>query len=80
MRTVTQETAPQTVLRNCSKEVVGEDQCICLILVKGVFHASQHFTYKRCSASYEELISPMRRFSACLDMRRCKDWDHEISS
>ena len=51
-----------------------------MILVKGAFHAIQHFTYKRCSASHEELMSPMKRFSACLDMRRCKDWDHKICS
>ena len=50
-----------------------------MILVKGAFHAIQHLTFKRCSASHEELMSLMKRFSACLDRRRCKDWDHEIS-
>ena len=36
---------------------------------------STHFT--RFSASHEEL---MKGFSAFLDIKRCKDWDHEISS
>ena len=39
MKTAARETAPQIILRNCSKEVVGE---VNKILVKGEFSAIKH--------------------------------------
>ena len=75
MTTVAQETAPQTALKNCSKEVGGRSTYT--ILVKGEFSAIKPLLYKRFSASHKELI---KGYSNFLDMRRCKDWDHEISS
>ena len=39
MKTAARETAPQIILRNCSKEVVGE---VDIILVKGEFSAIKH--------------------------------------
>ena len=52
---------------------------------EGGVQRSQVFTYKRFSTSHEKLMSVRRDFSryekssAFLDMKRCKDWDHEIS-
>ena len=58
MRTATRETAPQIILRNCSKEVVGEDQeSRYKILVKAKFSAIKRLFYKRFCASHEELLS-----------------------
>ena len=39
MKTAARKTAPQIILRNCSKEVVGE---VDIILVKGEFSAIKH--------------------------------------
>ena len=50
------------------------------ILVKGEFNAIKHLLYKRFSAHPEEADVTTKGFSAFLDMKRCKDWDHEISS
>ena len=49
------------------------------ILVKGEFNAIKCLLYKRFSASQGADII-MKGFSAFLDMKRCKDWDHEINS
>lgn len=49
-----------TSLRNCSKEVVGEDQY--KIWVKGDFSAIKHLLYKKFSPSHEDLISPWTDF------------------
>ena len=48
-------------------------------LVKGEFSATRHLLYKRFFARPRADVI-MKGFSAFLDMRRCKDWDHEISS
>ena len=70
MRTAVWETGPQIALRDCSEEVVGEGQY--MILVKGELNAIKHLTFKRFSASQEELMSPLKGFGAFLDMKRCK--------
>ena len=57
MSTAAGETAPQTALRNCSKEVV-RGRSIYIILVKGEFSAIKCLFYKRFSISHEELMSP----------------------
>ena len=46
------------------------------ILVNGEFSAIRHSFYKRFSAA--DII--MKVFSAFLDTKRCKGWDHKISS
>ena len=46
MRTAAQETASQTVLRNCSKEARGRDIFIC-DLGEGAVHAIKHLSYKK---------------------------------
>ena len=46
MRTAAQETAPQIVLRNGSKEVRGEDS-MSVILVKGQCVQSSTFFYRK---------------------------------
>ena len=71
MRTAALETAPQFVLRDCSKNAVGEDQY--MLLGKGSsgqFNAIKHSFYKRFSASHEE---PMKGFSAFLNIKR-RQW------
>ena len=50
------------------------------VFEKEEFKAVKCLLYKRFSASHKELMSPRRDFVDFLDMRRCKDWDHEISS
>ena len=57
MSTAAGETAPQTALRDCSKEVV-RGRSIYMILVKGEFSAIKCLFYKRFSISHEELMSP----------------------
>ena len=46
MRTAAQETASQTVLRNCSKEAGGKDIFI-RDLGEGGVHAIKHLSYKK---------------------------------
>ena len=50
------------------------------ILVKVAFSAIKHLLYKRFSASHEELMSLRANPSAFLDMRKCEDRGHKISS
>ena len=50
------------------------------VWVKQEFNTIKHSFYKRFSVSHKDLMSSMKRFSAFLDMRRYKDWDHKISS
>ena len=59
MRTVTQETAPQIALRNCSKEVRGKVS-IYAILVKGECMQSNTYFFflQKVSVSLEEQLSP----------------------
>ena len=52
---------------------------VCTILVKGEFSASQALTLQKVFCQSLGAGAPMKRFSALLDMKRCKDWDHEIS-
>ena len=47
------------------------------ILVKGDFNAIKCLLYKRLSATQRADVT-MKGFSAFLDMRRFKDWHHEI--
>ena len=49
------------------------------ILVKGEFNAIKCLLCKRFSVSQGADVT-MKAFSAFLDMKKCKDWDHEISS
>ena len=57
MRTAAWESVPQRILRDCSKEAVGEGQY--MILMKE-FNAIKPSFYRRFSASHEELLSPRR--------------------
>ena len=51
------------------------------ILVKGEFNAIKCLLYKRFSASHQrEADVIMKGFSAFLDLKQCKDWDHGTSS
>ena len=74
MRTAAWETAPQIALRLLQRGSGGR------FLVKGEFNAVKHLLYKRFSASHGGTDVIMKGFSAFLDMRRCKNWDHEVSS
>ena len=56
MRTAVQETAPQIVLRNCSKEAIG-GKSIYKVLVEAKFKIFKHSFYKRFFVSYEDLMS-----------------------
>ena len=78
MRTAAWEAAPQIALRLLQKG--SEGRSIYKVLVKGEFNTIKHSFYKRFSASHKDLMSSMKGFSAFLDMRRYKDWDHKISS
>ena len=49
------------------------------MLVKGKFNKMKCLCYKMFSAGHEELMSSWKD-SAFLDVKRYKDWDHEISS
>ena len=52
---------------------------IYVILVKGKFmQSSAYFTKVFLLVKRPDVI--MKGLSAFLDMRKCKDWDHEISS
>ena len=73
MRTAAWESAPRIALRNCTKEVVGKVN-ICDFGEGGV-QTIKHLSYKRFSASHEELMSH-KGISAFLYMRRGKDRDH----
>ena len=58
MRTVTWETAPQIVLRDCTKDIGGGEKVnIYKILVKRGLNAIKCLLYKRFSASHEDLMS-----------------------
>ena len=57
MRTIAQETVPQVVLRNCSKEVKEEGQYY-VILVKGEYMQSSTYFLQMISADHEEQTSP----------------------
>ena len=46
---------------------------------EGGVQTIKHSSYKRFFASLEEQMSH-KGISAFLYIRRCKDWDHEISS
>ena len=50
------------------------------ILVRGEFNAVKCLFYKGISASHHSADVVMKGFNAFLGMKRCKDWDHEISS
>ena len=77
MRTAAGETEAQIALRLLQRGSGGKS--IYKILVKGEFNAIKCLLYKRFSASQGADII-MKGFSAFLDMKRCKDWDHEIGS
>ena len=84
METAALEPAPQIALRNCSKEA-GEKDSIYVIFGEGEIHAMKHF-FQKASASIvkSSLVKrnsvTMKDFSGFLDMRRCKNWAHKISS
>ena len=56
MRTAAQETASQTALRNCSKEVVGGKVSIYVIFGEGGIHAIKHIFLQKVSTS---LVKPL---------------------
>ena len=56
MRTAAQETAPQTALKNSSKEAEGKGQYI-WDFGEGGLHAAKHMFLQVVSASHEEWTS-----------------------
>ena len=74
MRTAAWMTAPQIALRAYSKEAVG-GRSICDFV-----KCNQKLTLQRvfCSSCGADVI--MKGFSDFLNVKRCKDWDHEISA
>ena len=54
MKTAAQETAPQTALRNCSKEAGGEGRCVC-DFGEGEIYAIKHIFSQKFSASLVKL-------------------------
>ena len=73
MRTAAWEAASQIALRGCSKVAVGESQYIRFWWRGSSVPWSTHFTKGFWG-------SDVKGFSAFLNMRRCKDWDHKICS
>ena len=78
MRTSAWKTAPQIALRDCSKQVVREGQYIRFWWRTSPMQSSTHFAegfllVRRSWCHHEG-------FSAFLNMKRCKDWDLEVSS
>ena len=78
MRLASQETAPHIALRDCSKEEVVEGQYI--RFGEGEFQCSHAPILRKVFCQSPGAGVTMMRFSAFLDMKRCKDWDHEITS
>ena len=84
MSTAARETAPQRALGKCFKEE-GRKGGIYVIFGEGEIHAMKHF-FQKASASLvkSSLVTrnsvTMKDFSGFLDMRRCKNWAHKISS
>ena len=59
MRTADRETASQTALRNCSKEVAGKVRVICDFSEGGWGgRAVKHAFWQRLVAGHEEQMSP----------------------
>ena len=75
MRAAAWETAPQMALRDCSKEIVGEDQYMWFRLRESSWNQVFILLYQS-----QEADVTTKGFGVFLDMRKCKDWDHEISS
>ena len=50
------------------------------VLVRGEFNTMKYSFYKRFFCSSWGSDVTMKGFSASLNMRRCKDWDHKICS
>ena len=69
MRAAAWEKAPQIALRNCSKEVVEEEQYSCDLGEAGI-QAIKH-TFWRCLLPFERDILD-NDFSAILNMGQCK--------
>ena len=78
MRTAAWETAPQIALRDGSKQAMGEGQYIRFWWRGNSMKSSAYFIRDFLLVWVIDVI--MKGFSAFLDMRRCKDWNHGISS
>ena len=79
MRTAASETVPQITLRNCSKEVGGGGQYICDFGERGI-HVIEHICFAEGFDKSGGVGITMKDFSAFLDMRRCTNRAHTISS
>ena len=77
MKTAAQETAPLSSQRLLQSSSGGRSAC--KILVKGSSVQSSACFTKGFRKSQGADVT-VKGFSSFLDMRRCKDWDHEISS
>ena len=84
MRVATGETAPQIAVRNCSKEAGGKGQYICEFWWRENTCNQAHIFQFSASLMNTSLITrnsvTMKDFSTFLDMKRCKNWAHKISS
>ena len=78
MRTAAWETAPQIALRDCSEQVMGQGRYIRFWWRGNSMQSSAYFIKGFLLVWVIDVI--MKGFSAFLDTRRCKDWNHEISS
>ena len=74
MRTAAGEVAFQIALRDCSKVAMGESQYIRFWWRGSSVPWSTHFTKGFCYSWGSDVT--MKGFSASLDMKRYKDWDH----
>jgi len=71
------ETAPQIALRNCSKEVGGK---VGVHAIKHIFFVESFCWSHEAFASHKKQLFTMKEFWAFLNMRRYKNWAHQISS
>ena len=75
-RTEALETAPQIALKGCSIEVVEEGQYV--IYCEGGVQWNQALILQKVFCSSWGADVTMKAINAFLDVRRYKDWDHEI--
>ena len=78
MRTAAWETAPQAALGNCSSAAVGK--VMTYDVGEGAVQCNRVLILQKVCCQSRGADVTAKGFSASLDMRRCKDWDHEISS
>ena len=79
MRTTAWETAPQTALGNCFREV-GRGEVNKCDFGEGGVHVIKHLPLQKVFYWSRGADVTMKGFGTFLDMGRCKDWAYTISS